>query len=148
MRPQTLLVLVIIVVVGFGCQQKRAEEYRTIEEIEVVGECRENHVTQSARYSGSLVHSFNVTKGEHYVSGAVYNDNDAPKEVRERNQYLPPFSVQFHVTPEQVSQPKFSISGLSCGIGCPEPRYETTCQLKVVKRAPGSGVSSTVTQRK
>ena len=144
MRPRTFIQLVIITyTVSMGCQQKPAkDEYRLIEHIEVAGQCHENHVAQSAEYKGSLVHWFNVTNGKHNVYGGVDSAEDLDKvseETANPNKYHPPVIVTFDdITPEQVAQPEFSLSGTSCRpggtLGCNEPQYETSCRLKVVRR--------------
>ena len=134
-----------------SCEDKPAkDEYKFIEYVEVTGQCREDHVEQFDEYEGSLVHWFNITRGDHNLYGYVTNKADAGLEsekvierasrgVRQPYKYFPPFSIEFiDLTPPQISSNSFTLSGISTPIpgkeDCTGPQYESTCTLKVIRR--------------
>jgi hypothetical protein len=148
---KTLGVFALLVLI-VSCESKSPplDQYKFLEYVAVQGECREDHVTESAHYEGSILHSFNVSKDRHEMSGSVTNNDFAKFESSVLNpyKYYPPFSVTFSgLAPVEISQDKFMVQGLSvdirCGPGrsasdCHGPQYETHCSFIRTKRLESS----------
>ena len=135
-----MCVLVLLV----ACEEERPkDESQFIEYIEVRGTCSEDHVKQSADYEGSIVHWYNVTKNRHARYGNVHQWGEITErimeEVKNPHRYYPPPAVDFNdLDQDQITGDELHLKGISDHLGGEQgdagPHYETTCDLKVVRR--------------
>jgi hypothetical protein len=125
-------------------QSSQKDEYKFIEYIKVEGTCYEDHVRQSAPYSGSFVHWYNKTEEKHRRYGGVIHTEYVTKEgIRQQIQrpyrYFPPLSVDlWNIPKEQFELSEMTLHGISkhtSEVDSEERvRYESTCRLKVTER--------------
>lgn len=134
-----------IILAAVGCAEKTPkDEYRFIECVRVEGTCFENHVRQSAPYSGDFVHWQNVTKNQHARYGSVHHSVGdlgqlIAQQIREPHKYYPPYTVSFDDIPEEdFSKPEVTLRGpsehLAKGDAEEGAQYEATCTLTVTER--------------
>ena len=134
----------LAVVVLAACGQERPkDQYNLVEYVGVEGSCSEDHVRQSGKYIGSIVHWHNITKDTEMRYGAVTRweqINESIDQVQNPNKYFLPFSIEFTDVPaEDLRRSSFTAKGVSTHITGGDvrgPQYQATCQLTVVKRSP------------
>jgi len=129
-----------------GCESKepKKDEFKLVEWLKIGGTCYEDHVRQSFKYEGSLVHWLNLTKKEDDVYGSVHNFEIAKAEnvaerVKHPYKYSPPFIIVFRdISLAQVDGKTMTLKGISEHLSENEqgdgPRYESTCEVTVLKR--------------
>lgn len=128
-----------------GCENKKQkDEFKFIEWLKISGTCYEDHVRQTSKYEGSLVHWFNVTRKQDDVYGSVHNPESATvenvvKRVENPYKYSPPFTIAFwEILPAQVEGKTMTLKGVSSQLGDHAQgggqEYEATCELTVLER--------------
>jgi hypothetical protein len=114
-----------------------------VEYIEVEGECAEDHVKESAPYTGHIEHLRNVTTDYHFASGYVTRRRSYTHEAlmgRRSNpyRYEPSFAIGFaNLRPEDLQGEVLRLAGLSEFLADEEsgrPSYRATCTLRVTRR--------------
>jgi hypothetical protein len=140
-----LLIAGLLSVFGNGWSDRRPvpNDKVLIEYIEVAGECAEDHVKDSAPYTGRIQHSRHVTTGDHAVVGSVFHSRDYTDEARtgrlsDPYRYEPPSSITFtHLRPADVQGDILHLTGVS-DVGADEESrrlgYRATCTLRVTRR--------------
>jgi hypothetical protein len=141
----SLLIVGLLYVFGNGWskrQQLPNDEF-LVEYIKVAGECAEDHVKDSAPYTGSIEHSRNVTTGDHSGSGYVihrrdYTDDAWTERLSDPYRYEPPFTITFtNLRPAELQGEILHLTGVSNFLADEEsrrPTYRATCTLRVTRR--------------
>jgi hypothetical protein len=124
-------------------KQQSLNDTSLIEYIEVAGECAEDHVKDSAPYTGSIEHWRNVTTGDHSGFGHVIHSRDHTDEAwaasfNDLYRYKPPFTITlFDFRPADLQGEILHLTGVSNFLaddGPLRPTYRATCTLRVIRR--------------
>jgi len=127
-----------------GCDTKpkpQLPEAKFIEIVKVTGECSEDHVKQSAKYSGDIWHWLNPVTGVHLLSGFV-RDEDAyriervQEAIEDPARYFTPSMISFnHLSPDDVSGTSLILHGISSPPSGDGSGYHSTCRFTVTERS-------------
>jgi len=113
------------------------ERFILVEHVQVVGSCFEDHVGESARYSGFIDRWRDGKKNQDLLHGSVTNF-DRPNAASPKS-YHPPAAIQFgEVGADQLASSRLVLKGLASG---DRPRA-ATCTLDVRKREKPADVSA------
>jgi hypothetical protein len=144
MRARLVTLAVPLVLVTACGQDRPKDQYSLIEYVEVQGSCFEDHVRQTGKYVGSIVHWRNMTKNTERRYGSVNrwpSNEEMVEKVGSPHKYFLPSIIAFDdVAGDDLHRPNFTAKGLSEHVTARSdnsgPHYEATCHLTVVKRSP------------
>lgn len=131
--------LVILSLLSVSCGEDKPKNHYSLKEvIDLEGTCSEDHATASAKYEGQVVRWQTDETGELSTYGSVTRAGDIVQRVVDEathpTAYHPPFMISFdHITID-TSAAAWSLHGVSDSKGDIARGFDSTCELKVVKR--------------
>ncbi len=132
------MILLISSIFLIGCRkEEKKDEYKFIEYIKVEGICGEDHAKTQGKYSGEIVHWYNVTKDTHSRYGFVSHWSSIEERfsnAKDPYKYTLPFTIEFHnLRPEDLVGDELHLKGISSRTDS-DKENRATCVLKVIER--------------